>query len=125
MLMENTEAARIKLVCRQQIAGMISQDMPLLDRVISPEADFIHVTGEHQSKDDWLRQIKQGRMRYFDNQEDVLTVHVTGNQAHAIMKNKIEARIYGFRNTWPLTAQIDLEKHAAQWQIIRSQVTMY
>jgi len=120
----NEEQAVAKVV-HQQVQGMLTQNLPLLDTVIAPNATFGHITGKVQSKTEWLRQIKLGRMHYFDSHEVLFQVIVTGDQAQVIMRNELDARIYGFRNTWPLESRVKLEKGPQGWQIVNSQASMY
>jgi len=71
--------APVKRVCRQQIEGLLTKDLALLDRITAPTAVFSHLTGEQQTKSDWLQQLKIGRLHYFSSQEVSLKVTVTGN----------------------------------------------
>lgn len=41
------------------------------------------------------------------------------------MRNELDARIYGFRNTWPLQSKVELAKGSHGWQIISSHASMY
>jgi len=120
-----TDTELVEQVCRQQIEGMLTKNISLLDRIISPDAIFVHLTGEQQSKSDWLQQIKKGQMKYFSSKELVLVITINDGGAHVEMKNLIEARIYGFRNTWSLAAAIDLIKVRDQWFILRSQASLF
>ncbi|MFD1418023.1 nuclear transport factor 2 family protein [Companilactobacillus keshanensis] len=125
MQVKNNEIEQVKSVCRQQIQGMLSKNIGLLSMIISHDADFVHITGKHQSKDDWLDQIKSGRMEYFSAKEELLEVTLSNKTAHVVMRNLLEARIYGFRNTWPIEAQTELVKINDVWRIVRSKADMY
>ncbi len=122
--MENKQVMEVKKVCRQQIEGMMTKNVDLLDQIIKSDADFIHITGEHQTKAEWIRQIKIGRMTYFNSQELNLDAGVTGNNAIVHMSNSIDARIYGFRNIWSLKAEIKLLKEKDQWKIFESRASL-
>ncbi|MGO1970724.1 MAG: nuclear transport factor 2 family protein, partial [Levilactobacillus brevis] len=88
-------------------------------------AKLVHITGQVQSKAEWLEQIRLGRMHYFGSHEVLFQATVTDNQAQVVMRNELDARIYGFRNTWPLQSKIKLVKGQSGWQIIESQASMY
>ena len=62
-----TEEQAVAETVRKQVKGMIDGDLDLLKEVISSDAVFYHITGAKQSRDEWLRQIKLGRMPYFIN----------------------------------------------------------
>lgn len=112
-------------VVHKQIKGMINRNIDALKETILPEARLSHVTGMVQTRDEWLQQIKAGRMHYFDNHEELFQVTVDGNKAEVISRNRIDARIFGFRNTWPLQTRTQLVKHEGQWKIISSQSSLY
>ncbi len=66
-----------------------------------------------------------GRMHYFGSKEKLMQVEVNGDVAQVISRNELDARIYGFRNTWPLQSRTELRKENGQWQIVKSQAKMY
>ncbi|MCR1863708.1 DUF4440 domain-containing protein [Limosilactobacillus reuteri] len=125
MVQTNDEQAVAEVV-RKQVSGMIDGDIEELRQIILPEAELVHVTEVIQTRDEWLRQIKLGRMHYFNNKEVLFQVTIDGEQAEVISRNEIDARIYGFRNTWPLQSRTQLVKRDdGQWKIISSQASMY
>jgi len=125
MKTEINEEEKVASIVREQVKGMIDGDLNVLNKVIAPDAKFVHITGANQSKDEWLKQIKIGRMHYFSSKEKLMQVDITGNTAQVISRNELDARIYGFRNTWPLQSRTELEKINGQWQIVKSQASMY
>ena len=126
MTIKISEEEKVATVVRQQVSGMVDGNLDILNKVIAPNAKFIHITGAVQSKDEWLKQIKIGRMHYFNSKEKLMQVEIDGNNALVISRNELDARIYGFRNTWPLQSRTELTKNNnGQWQIIKSQAEMY
>ncbi|MHC9531874.1 nuclear transport factor 2 family protein [Dellaglioa sp. L3N] len=125
MITQTDEERAVAHIVHQQVQGMLEKDFVLLDQVIAPDAKLVHITGQVQSKADWLQQIRLGRMHYFSSHEVLFQVVITGHQAQVIMRNELEARIYGFRNTWPLQSKLKLAKGHHGWQIIESQTSIY
>lgn len=122
---EVDDEQQVAQVVRQQVQGMINDDQELLRQVIAPKAQFIHITGKVQSRDEWLEQIKRGRMHYYDSKEVLFQASVEGDTALVIMRNELDARIYGFRNVWQLQSRVELQKRNDQWLITRSEASMY
>lgn len=120
-----TEEQAVAETIRKQVKGMIDGDLDLLKEVISPDAVFYHITGAKQSRDEWLRQIKLGRMHYFGSREILMQATVNGDEARVINRNQLNARIYGFRNTWPLESRAKLRKIDGKWQIVESRASMF
>lgn len=125
MTTQINEERAVAQVVHQQVQGMLTKNFELLNQVISSNAKLVHITGQVQSKAEWLEQIRLGRMHYFASHEVLFQATVTDNQAQVVMRNELDARIYGFRNTWPLQSKIKLVKGQSGWQIIESQASMY
>lgn len=119
------EEQAVTKVVHQQIQGMLDQNIDLLNQVIADNAKLTHITGSVQTKAEWLRQIKTGRMHYLGNKEVLFQVEVNGDHADVVSRNELDARIFGFRNTWPLQTNTQLEKINGKWQIVASQSSMY
>lgn len=123
--MAKTDESIIAQIVRDETKAMINHDINTLQKIISPTAKLFHITGVEQSRDEWLRQIQIGRMHYFGSKEELFQVTVNGDHADVISRNQLDARIYGFRNTWPLQSQTQLEKINGQWLITESHASMY
>lgn len=124
MANETDEMAVAKVV-RSETTAMINQDVNSLKKLIAPDAKFFHITGAEQSRDEWLQQIKIGRMHYFGSKEELFQVAMKDDHAEVISRNQLDARIYGFRNTWPLQSRTQLKKINGQWLITESRASMY
>lgn len=124
-MVQTSDEQAVAKVVRKQVSEMIAGDVESLRQLIFPEAKLVHITGIVQTRDEWLHQIKLGRMHYFNNKEVFFQVTIAGDHAEVISRNEIDARIYGFRNTWPLQSRTRLAKRDGQWKIISSQASMY
>ena len=120
-----TEEQAVAETVRKQVKGMSDGDLDLLKEVISPDAVFYHITGAKQSRDEWLRQVKLGRMYYFGSREILMQATVNGDEARVISRNQLDARIYGFRNIWSLKSRAKLRKIDGKWQIVESRASMF
>ena len=88
-----TEEQAVAETVRKQVKGMIDGDLDLLKEVISPDAVFYHITGAKQSRDEWLRQIKLGRMHYFGRREILMQATVNGDEARVISRNQLDTQM--------------------------------
>ena len=121
MLMEND----VLNVARQQIYGIINKDFTKLKQIIAPQAQFSHITGVQQSRDEWLYEIKIGRMHYYSSTEESANVVVNDKHAEVVMREQLDARIYGIRNIWSLENHYQLAMQDGQWKIVAAQANMY
>lgn len=115
----------IKKVVRRENQAMIHNDQEVLKEVIAPEAVMEHITGAKQTRDEWLKQMNLGRMKYYSTKEASLQIKIDGDTAIADEKNILDARVYGFRNQWHLEAIHQLKKMNGKWQIVASKASMY
>ena len=88
-----TQEQAVAETVRKQVKGMIDGDLDLLKEVISPDAVFYHITGAKQSRDEWLRQIKLGRMHYFGSREILMQATVNGDEARVISRNQLDTQM--------------------------------
>lgn len=64
-------------------------------------------------------------MHYFGSREILMQATVNGDEARVISRNQLDARIYGFRNIWPLKSRAKLRKIDGKWQIVESRASMF
>ena len=116
----------VKAVVRSMISNMLKADVATMANVLSPDFTLTHITGYRQSRTEWLDEIRQERMKYYSAEEVSLTVSFERNdRAEVKIRNLVDARIRGSRNTWKLQQVIVLEKRNGQWVILRSVATLF
>lgn len=117
---------KIKKVVRNLTQAMINQDMKSLNELLAPQSNLTHITGIVQSKEEWLSQIKAGTMKYFASVEEELKIEkLEEKNAYVQVKNKVTAKIYGTKNTWPLQLNFELDKSDNNWIIVSSNASLY
>ncbi|PZL76650.1 DUF4440 domain-containing protein [Enterococcus plantarum] len=113
-------------IYRQENQAMVEKDLPILKKILSDDMHLIHMTGYDQTKQEWLEQIESEQIRYFSSEEEAIKeIQIEGNHASFIGQNKVDARIYGSRNTWNLEMKMIFEKKAGAWVIVRQEASMY
>lgn len=119
--MNMSEDKQIILAVYQQINdAMIDKDTKTLDNIFNDDYIFVHMSGYQQSKKEWLKQIDNEEMRYFKNMPHKTTITIDGNIAILICDTRIDARIYGIRNTWKMRVEMKFEKCGDNWYPINS-----
>ena len=106
---------KILAVFNQINDAMINKDIETLNTILSDDYASVHMTGYKQSKQDWLEQIENEEMKYFNTLPQKTTITINGNTAILICDTKIDARIYGIRNTWGMRVKMYFEKHGEEW----------
>lgn len=95
--------------------AMVNKDTETLDYILDDDYVLIHMTGYQQCKQEWLEQIENEEMKYFKTMPQKTTITINGNTGILICDTKIDARIYGFRNTWSMKIEMHFEKHGDNW----------
>jgi ketosteroid isomerase-like protein len=103
--------------------AMVNKDTVVLDNILDDDYVLVHMTGYPQSKQEWLEQIENEQMKYFKTIPQKTTITIDGNTAILICHTKIDARIYGFRNTWSMNMEMHFEKHGDNWYPIKAIAT--
>ncbi|MCE7040411.1 nuclear transport factor 2 family protein [Dyadobacter sp. CY312] len=113
------EAAALATV-RQLAQLMIARDIISMNLILDQHYKLTHMTGYVQSKSEWFLEVHKESMKYYSAQEVDHNVKLNGKQADVIIRNRVDARIWGSRNTWNLQQKLKLEKRHGKWIILQS-----
>ena len=114
------EKQQILAVYQRINDAMVNKDTETLDNIFDDNYKFVHMSGYQQSKQEWLKQIENEEMRYFKIMPQKTTITINGNTAILSCDTKIDARIYGFRNTWSMRVKMYFEKRGEGWYPVNS-----
>jgi len=115
----NEEAAVLATV-RQLAQLMIARDTVSMNNILDEHYTLTHMTGYVQPKSEWFGEVQKETMRYYSAKEVGHQVKLKGNKAEVTVKNMVDARIWGSRNTWRLQQQMKLENRNGKWIILQS-----
>lgn len=90
--------------------AMVSRDIETLRSLMADDLVLVHMSGQTQSKEEWLEEIKNETMRYYSIEIENLRITVDGNKATATYTSIMDARIWGSRGTWRMNSTMNLEK---------------
>jgi ketosteroid isomerase-like protein len=100
--------------------AMVNKDIETLNNILSADYVSVHMTGYRQSKQEWLEQIENEEMKYFRTIPQKTTITIDGNTANLICHTKIDARIYGLRNTWSMKTEMHFIKRGDNWSPVNA-----
>jgi ketosteroid isomerase-like protein len=103
--------------------AMVNKDTETLDKILDDDYVLVHMTGYQQCKQEWLEQIENEEMKYFKTMPQKTTITIDGNTAILICDTKIDARIYGFRNTWSMKTEMHFDKRRDNWYPVNAIAT--
>ena len=96
-----------------------------LDKILSDDFTLTHMTGKVQSKAEWMKDIKEGKMKYISAKEDFLVVKIEEDKGEIISKNQVKAVIYGFSGIWGLELKMQIFLDNEKWKIGKTLASSY
>ena len=104
----------------------LTKDVEQLSGLLSDDYVLIHMTGMHQSKEEYLRCVRDGELRYFSEETDHIYVDLQGDKAVLTGQSRVNAAVFGgSRHTWSLQLVISMEKHNGRWLMTRAKASTY
>ena len=113
--MGTTEEARVLAAYEAMQQAMIDKDMDALDRMLSDDMIFRHMTGVTQTKAEFLGEIADGTLNYYAYVIHDPQITVTGNEATLIASVTLTAKVYGASGDWTLPVHGHFVKIDGEW----------
>lgn len=108
----------LKNIYRQHLNFMIQKDIQALDHQLEADFTLTHMSGMVQTKKEWLREIETEEMLYLAAEIEDIFVEETPEGIFVTGSSRVDARIWGGRNTWRLQLRLKVEKVRDRWKII-------
>lgn len=121
----NADEQQIVELYRRFHRDKVNKDTEDLGRFLTDDFVLVHMSGLAQSRREWFEEIDNERMRYFSSVEEGHECRVEGNAATLVGRNRVDARIYGNRRTWPLQLTFRYVKVDGRWRIASATATTY
>ena len=102
----------IENLYQEMYQAMVSKDTVTLNRVHADNFVLTHMTGMHQSKQEYIRSIAGGTLNYYSAQHEQMDITVNGDHATLTGRSRVNAAVFGGgRHTWQLQLSFTLVKH--------------
>lgn len=121
----DTPEQEVYAVYKKLYEAMIEKDTDTINNLLMDGIILVHITGVKQSKREWLRAIENESMKYYSTKEENIEIVLKEKKATLIAQNKVDAKIYGLRNTWPLQLTMSMVKFENDWEISRVEASTY
>lgn len=116
----NSDEAAVIAKVRELAEFMIARDTIAMNNILDEHYTLTHMTGYVQPKAEWFDEVTRESMKYYSAKEVSMNVKLNGNSADVVVRNLVDARIWGSRNTWRLQQKMKLEKRKGLWIILSS-----
>ena len=114
--MENDEELILR-ECREISEAMVRGDTDLLRRLVAAE-NVQHVSGMIQPTAEWLQDLEEGNVKYFQISCEDPKIKVTGKEAVLTCRSLLEASVYGVKGNWQFPVQMSFQKQNGKWNAV-------
>lgn len=121
-----TDKEQIEALYREMYKAMIEKDTATLNLVHADDFVLTHMTGMHQSKQEYIRAIAGGTLNYYSAEHEQMDIKVEGNHATLIGRSRVNAAVFGGgRHIWRLKLSFKLVNRDSRWQFIAASASTY
>ena len=122
--MDDREA--IRETYREYWRCMMAKDAEGLRKLMAVDYVLMHMTGVRQSREEFLRGLRDGTFNYYAAEHDSIEVEIRGDDASMTGKSRVLAAVYGGRKTsWRLQGDFTLRKEDGVWRFTSSRASTY
>ena len=120
------EEEAIRELYRAYWRCMIAGDAERLRGMLADGYVLTHMTGVRQSREEFLRGLRDGTFRYFSADHDSIRVTVRGDAASMTGRSRVTAAVYGGgAHSWRLQGDFTLQKENGVWRFTGSRASTY
>jgi len=107
-------------------AAMISKDVRELNRIHDDSFVLIHMTGMRQTKQEYIRAIKNGTLNYYSEATERIDITVLDDTAVMTGYSKVAAAVFGGgQHTWRLALMFDVKRIGDEWKLTKAQASTW
>lgn len=120
------EMETIRRVYRDYWQCMISGDGDALRKLMAKDYTLRHMTGVSQTREEFLRGLRDGTFRYFEADHERIDVVVRGDTAEMTGCSRVLAAVYGGgKHMWRLRGDFTLRREQGVWKLTSSRASTY
>ena len=120
------DKSQIEALYREMYEAMVAKDTATLNRVHADDFVLVHMTGMHQSKQEYINAIADGTLNYYKAEHEQMDVTVDGDHATLTGRSRVTAAVFGGgRSIWRLQLHFKLVKRDGQWLFVESRASTY
>lgn len=116
----------IEALYREMYEAMVAKDTATLNRVHADDFVLTHMTGKHQSKQEYIRAISNGTLNYYSAKHEKMDVRIENNNATLTGRSIVTAAVFGGgRHSWRLQLTFRLMKRDGKWLFTHAEASTY
>ena len=123
---EKEDESQIEALYREMYEAMVKKDTTTLNRLHADDFVLTHMTGMHQSKQEYIRAIANGTLNYYSAEHEQMDIKVDGNHATLTGRSRVNAAVFGGgRHTWRLQLYFNIVKEDGKWRFMAARASTY
>jgi len=104
----------------------IKKDKNTLLDILSDDYILVHMTGMHQSREQYIDSVLSGKLKYFESKHESIEVNINEDTATIIGKTKTLASPFGMsKSWWRLRQDLEVKKINNEWKLTKSKASTY
>lgn len=103
--------------------ALVAGDYDALGELLSEGFTRTHINGRSQTKEQWLKHLRTGELKYHTFEEVEMNVKVDGSRATLSARTISDATLYGERKHWKLHLRQTFLKSNGRWLASHSVAT--
>ena len=125
-ILSMTDEQQISSLYERMYTAMIAKDEAVLREVHAEDFLLVHMTGMHQTREQYIRAIMDGTLNYYSAETEDLQISVNGDEATLRGRSRVNAAVFGGgRHTWRLELLFRLRKERGVWRFTCSEASTY
>ena len=121
-----SDKEQIETLYREMYEAMVRKDTATLNRVHADDFVLTHMTGMHQSKQEYIRAIAGGTLNYYSAEHEQMDIKVSGDRATLRGRSRVNAAVFGGGcHTWRLQLSFQLVKKDDHWLFLSAIASTY
>ena len=123
---EKEDESQIEALYRVMYKAMMAKDTLTLNHIHADDFVLTHMTGMHQSKQEYIRAIAGGTLNYYSAEHEQMEIKVNGNHATLTGCSRVTAAVFGGRrHIWRLQLHFNLSKEEGRWYFTSARASTY
>ena len=120
------EMETIRQVYRDYWQGMLDGDACALRNLMAEDYTLRHMTGLSQTREEFLRGLRDGTFRYYEAEHERIDVVLNGDTAEMTGCSRVLAAVYGGgKHMWRLRGDFTLRREKGVWKLTSSRASTY
>lgn len=97
--------------------AMIEKDLEKLNELLDDNYTLTHMSGKTQTKEEYVGEIMDGTLNYYESIIDSPTIIIENNNALFKADVTLDAKVYGIKGRWTLHSEQTMEKINGKWYL--------